>query len=337
MRHPRTIVRFCLTVSLVLLTTALAAGHQRSATVVGLSLPEGSLEVSLRPDGQAPLALRNVSGDRWIYDGPTVDLVGTSYTVVLRNRSADRLKVVLGIDGLNIYRKNPLVGRSDADIGSILDPWSRREIPGWQLDLDQAQRFVFAPSDWSEGAGIRPNQVGTLRVEVYREFVPRRSWWRRDVDESAAPEAQEGARSKRSAESRAGRYEQEDSSLGTTSGEDLRHSVRTVHFEAATRYPEARATIDYGNTPPRTLPPRHDRLGLELMPTHDGSRVVDVSRGSKAAAAGLQRGDVIVRVDTRHHPDPDQVRRIWSGKRHGEFLFLRLRRGDNEVALKISS
>ncbi|MBZ0113252.1 MAG: PDZ domain-containing protein [Thermoanaerobaculia bacterium] len=318
-------------VSLTLLalapTPAEARRFQPSRTI-DLPLTGGEVEVSIRPDHSRPLALRPDGPHRWTFDGSTADLIGESYSIVLRNRTSERIKVVVGVDGLNIYRKNPIVGNADGDIGSILGPWSTRELPGWQLDLDHAQRFVFSPPEWSEGQGIRDAKIGTINVEVYRE-------WRQPIweERDAASGNAEPQRKSRAEAPSSARTEQEQ--IGTTSGEDIGNSVRTVTFHAASRYPEARAVIDYGNAESAPTYPTFDRLGMDLESTYGGSRVVAIAPGSVADRAGLEASDVILRVDSRPNPSPEELRQVWRGKNRGDYIFLRVRRGGRDLALKV--
>jgi hypothetical protein len=313
---------------LVLVPAPVQASRFRPAQSVDLPLADGAVEVSIRPDHSRALALRPRGSQRWVFDGSTADLIGQSYSIVLRNRTSERIKVVVGVDGLNIYRKNPIVGRADGDIGSVLGPWSTRELPGWQLDLDHAQRFVFSPPEWSEGQGIRDSRIGTINVEVYRE-------WRQPVrnDRDMASGNSDTKRQSRAEPAPAMRAEEEQ--IGTTSGEDIGNSVRTVTFDAASRYPEARAVIDYGSAESEPSYPTFDRLGMDLESTYGGSRVLAIAPGSAAERAGLQTSDVILRVDSRPNPSPEELRRVWSGKNRGDYIFLRVRRGGRDLALKV--
>jgi transcriptional repressor NrdR len=116
--------------------------------------------------------------------------------------------------------------------------------------------------------------------------------------------------------------------------------VAYVRFVAATSFPESWAVIDYGQTGYAQRPPRprfDDFLGLDLAPATDGTRIVDVAPGSAADRAGLEAGDLIVRIDTVFGPSATATRRILAGKSRGEFAFLRVRRGPHELALKIQA
>ena len=316
-----------------------------------LAVAGGTLEVTLRPDRGPTLQLTADGPHRWVFEGPTSKLVGGSYSILLRNRTAERLKVVIGVDGLNVYGREVVAGTAGEDVGSILDPWADRNLPGWQLDDQRAQRFVFSPPEWSEGEGRTDAQIGTVTVQVYREWQEPQYQYRyspRDErsgelgapKEAPAPEAQTaegGAESRRSdgvtAEAPAARR----APIGTASGDDVDNWVRTVRFVAATSFPESWAVIDYGQAGYTQRPPRprfDDLLGLDLAPAQDGTRIVDVAPGSAADRAGLEAGDVIVRIDTVYGPSFTATRRILAAKARGEFAFHRVRRGPHELAMK---
>jgi hypothetical protein len=286
----------------------------------------GSLAVELVPDQGRALILKQDGSHRWSFEGSTADLVGGSYSIVLRNRSSERLKVVVGIDGLNVYRKNRIVGRADSDTGSILSPGEIRTLKGWQMDSRIAQRFVFSPPEWSEGEGRSEAHIGLIVVQVYRER--RHDWFGlRDEAKKVAPR---GNRSEEFRQKAAPRPQ-----IGTTSGDDIDSRVRTVSFESLTTYPEVWAEIDYGRRG-ESVGCRGDvLLGLSLSRADRGSRIVSVVPGSIADAAGLQVGDVIVRIDTEDRPWPGTVKTIVGAKRSGQFVFIRVERGRHEISLKI--
>jgi len=349
---------------LSLLACGVAEGRSRPwhGSTASLAVGSGTLEVTLRPDRGSARELVPDGPHRWVFEGATSKLVGGSYSILLRNRTDERLKVVVAVDGLNVYGREDVAGTSDEDVGSILSPWSDRSLPGWQLDSERAQRFVFSPPEWSEGQGRTERQIGTVTVQVYREWQEPRWQYYRQPDErdgaAAAPkqapdaepaEVQGGAESRRGdAESahRDGELAEPPVALrrrgpiGTASGDDVDSWVRTVRFVAATSFPESWAVIDYGQAGyaqrmPSPRPRWDDLLGLDVAPAADGTRIVDVAPGSAAEQAGLEAGDVIVRIDTVYAPSTTATRRILAAKAHGEFAFLRVRRGPHELAVKI--
>ena len=296
-------------------------------TVVPLDLDCGTVEVALAADNGRELRLKRDGRNRWVFDGSTAALVGGSYSIVLRNRTPERLKIVVGVDGLNVYRRKPVVGRSDGDVGSIVGPWGSRTLSGWQLDHERAQRFVFSPPEWSEGRGRTDSEIGLITVQVYRER-PDRLFDLSSGDGVRAPEP--GRKSE--AESRSLARPR----IGTSSGDDVASRVRSVYFDCRTIHPEAWVEIDYGNhgpSPPR-IPPK-GVLGIEVKSVRDGSVIVSVVPGSPAEQAGLRSDDVIVAVDTRSGPSPTTLRRVLRDKESGDHVFLRVRRGEHELALKI--
>jgi hypothetical protein len=287
----------------------------------------------------------------WVFDGPTSELVGGSYSILLRNRTAERLKVVVGVDGLNVYGREVVAGTSSEDVGSILQPWSDRVLPGWQLDDARAQRFLFSPPEWSEGEGRTDSQIGLVAVQVYREWQePAWQYHHRDdrdqrggapSQEPSAPGSERAPAEKPSGDDAVAEAPSayRRAPIGTASGDDVDSWVRTVRFVAATGFPESWAVIDYGRARHGWRPPRprweDDLLGLDVAPDAGGTRIVAVARGSAADRAGLEPHDVIVRIDTVPVPSPSATRRILGDKRPGEFAFLRVRRGPHELAVKI--
>lgn len=298
-------------------------GTERSGQ---LQLPSGTVEVRIEPYRGRALELRPDGPGRWLVADLDEAAIGRAYSIVVDNRTPERLKVVVAVDGLNVYQRVPHRGRSDRDVGSIIDPWVRRTLTGWQVGLDTAERFVLAPPEWSEGAQIAPDEVGTIVVEVYSEQPPWPVLGRDEAAGESAPNA------KRQTESAC----QPGPALGTTAGDAVTSQVRVVSFAARTRFPEARAEIDYGRRErPPVRPLMHGPLGLELISDRGGARVVAVAPGSSADLAGIERGDVVTRIDSERRPDPATVRRVITGKRSGDRVFVWLRRGPHELALKL--
>ncbi len=286
----------------------------------------GTLEVQLLPDGGKALSLKQDGSHRWVFSGSTAELVGGSYSIVVRNRSSERLKVVVGVDGLNVYRKDRIIGRADADTGSILSPGETRILKGWQMDHSTAQRFVFSPPEWSEGQSRTDSHIGLIVVQVYRER--RREWFGlRDEDKKCAPEAGRLEVMSRKAAPRP--------QIGTTSGDDVTSRVRTVTFDSLTTYPEVWAEIDYGRNQKVIPSRRHGVLGVSIITCDLGTRIDGVALGSIADEAGLKIGDVIVRIDTEDRPSAQRTRDIVRSKRSGDFVFLQVQRGRHEISLKI--
>lgn len=321
------VVGFLVAVGLLMFPSSSSAWFGMGERTIELRHGGGAVEVQLVPDGGKALNLKPRDPNHWSFDGATEALVGGSYSIVLRNTSSERLKVVVGVDGLNVYGKEEIVGRADGDTGSILSPWETRTLRGWQMDHMTAQRFVFSPPEWSEGQGRTDSRIGMIVVQVYRER--QRGWFGiRDQDATrlAPGKTAEGCLERKASPS---------PQIGTTSGDDVTSHVRTVRFDNLTIYPEAWAEIDYGRHPEPPPRPRTGVLGVSVFTCDLGSRIERVVPGSVAAEAGLQPDDIIVRVDTVNRPSARQLSEILRSKTTGDFVFLKVQRGRHELSLKI--
>jgi hypothetical protein len=277
--------------------------------------------VQVLPEGRPPLEFRWDGRNRWVFSGDTRTLVGKAYTIRLDNQSNERIKVVVAIDGLNVYFRRPVEARASEDIWSILEPHGAREIRGWQVDQREAQQFVFSPPELSEGAEDTPSEVGRIEVHLYREF-------RRDrggdfgEKEGVAPRAEKAG-----------------PPIGTTSGDDVSSDVRRVRFEAASEEPEARGEILYSRPPRIGGGDRPSdtrlRLGVTVQEERDGLVITRIERDSLADDAGLRVGDLIIKVDTDEEPDADVLRDAMRSKRRGDYLFLEVVRRNRVRNFKI--
>ena len=182
---------------------------------------DGGITVRVVPRGDRAIPFHRLDSTRWAFYGNQENLVGKAYEIELENTTDSRAKIVVGVDGMNIYRKKDLSGNPTDDIGSILSPGAKRTLPGWQTSSERAERFVFSRSEWSDARGIHDAQIGTILVEVYFE------------EESPAADTMK----RKSA-----------TTLGTTSGEGVDNQVGTVSFVAASSRPSATALVIYGGT-----------------------------------------------------------------------------------------
>lgn len=70
------------------------------------------------------------------------------------------------------------------------------------------------------------------------------------------------------------------------------------------------------------------RLGLAMRGVPSvGTEVLRVDRGSAAAAAGLEVGDLITTIDAATEPSPAQVRSAYASMERGELMIVAIRRG----------
>lgn len=96
--------------------------------------------------------------------------------------------------------------------------------------------------------------------------------------------------------------------------------------------PLARGTLGVDAVPPRGR--GEGAAGPEAPPR--GALIEQVVPGSGAAAAGLQIGDVIVRVDAEEIPDADALRRYIRSKPPGTVVRIVFRRGGQEQAVSVT-
>ena len=181
----------------------------------------GGIIVRVVPVGDRAIQFHRLDSSRWGFYGNQQNLIGKAYQIELENTTSSRAKIVVGVDGLNIYRKKDLAGNPTDDIGSILSPGAKRTLPGWQTSSERAERFVFSRSEWSDARGIHDAQIGTILVEVYFEA------------ESPAADTMK---------------HKSVTTLGTTSGLGVDNQVGTVSFVPSSSQPSATALVIYGGT-----------------------------------------------------------------------------------------
>jgi hypothetical protein len=296
------------------LPAAAQGGFGRGAqSRIQVSYGDGeSLYVQVTADGRQPLPFDRDSSGTWTFRGDTASLVGKSYTVRLENTGRSRIKVVVGVDGVNVYFRKPIAGVADGDIGSILGPGQTRVLTGFQADEQTAQRFVFSPPEFSEGTQVRGARIGEIDVQIYQESL------------RAAGRIQEQAPGARP-------------NIGTTTGEDVDSEIRRVSFTASTREPVARVLLAYGRPGPPEREPADEPsrglgpLGIEIEQQRDGLRIVRVERDGLGDDIGLREGDVITKVDTFVRPTMQVFRRMLRDKRRGSYLFLEILRSRGHV------
>jgi hypothetical protein len=95
---------------------------------------------------------------------------GQNYSLVLRNNSADRIGVLIAVDGLNVVNgERSSLSRHEAMY--VLDPWEWAEIKGWRTSLEEVRRFVFVDEEksYAERSGKANGDMGWIRVLAFRE------------------------------------------------------------------------------------------------------------------------------------------------------------------------
>jgi hypothetical protein len=181
---------------------------------------------------------------------------GNRYSVVLQNRTGERVLAVLSIDGVNAVT-GQTAGAEQS--GYVLGPWERAEISGWRKSLSESAEFYFTelPDSYAARTG-RPDNVGVVGVAVFRERIVRRQpppiasepsppWRGRDERKSESEAA-------RSADSMAGAAGGEGKSmapaapaqeLGTGHGERRWDPIGTTAFQRRSSRPDDVVALYY--------------------------------------------------------------------------------------------
>ena len=138
-----------------------AQAHSRVGDWVGVGI-----EVAGR---RAPL-YRSVDGSgRFYFEA----FEGSRYELVLKNRTGQRLGVVVDVDGLNV-----ISGKLDRRDGKgrmyILGPYGNARIRGWRRSLEHVHRFEFVDEEasYATRSGKANSKMGWLQIAVYRERTP---------------------------------------------------------------------------------------------------------------------------------------------------------------------
>jgi len=158
---------------------------------------------------------------------------GENYGIRVRNRTAERIGVVIAVDGRNIISGDrSVLGHREAMY--VLAPGEHARYDGWRTSSNEVHRFFFTRPDDSYAARTfgDSSAMGLIAVAVYRErpAPPTQSLKR----ESAAPSAGRPEVSSDAAEKQA----------GTGFGESAYSPVVTVAFDPERR-PVQKELIKY--------------------------------------------------------------------------------------------
>ena len=109
---------------------------------------------------------------------------GQRYDLRLTNNSAERVEVVITVDGRDVISGE--LGNYKRQRGYVLDPWASMVVEGYRQSLDQVAAFRFSDpaSSYSARRGS-PEHVGVVGVAVFEEN--RRSARRHHKALAAAP------------------------------------------------------------------------------------------------------------------------------------------------------
>ncbi len=115
--------------------------------------------------GQAQLPSYYFGGQEYV-EG----VAGQEFRVRLNNRSAERVLVVLSVDGINaISGQTANVNQT----GYVLNPYQSLDVDGWRKSANRTAAFYFTNIGDSYGARTgRPDNVGVIGAAVFREQRP---------------------------------------------------------------------------------------------------------------------------------------------------------------------
>lgn len=131
----------------------------------------GSLvDVEVLVEGQAaPLYFAPGRWDRRYFQA----LRGRNYALRVRNRTDQRVGVLIAVDGLNVVNgERSKLRRNEAMY--VLDPSETATIRGWRTSLEQVRRFVFVDEErsYAERTGQANGDMGWIRVLAFEERRP---------------------------------------------------------------------------------------------------------------------------------------------------------------------
>ena len=211
------------------------------------------VDVQLLVQGHAaPLYLSRDARDRFYLQA----FRGRNYSLSLRNRTAQRIGVLIAVDGLNVVNGE----RSTLASGKpmyVLGPYETTVIRGWRTSMSEVRQFVFVDEErsYAERTDQANGDMGWIRVLAFRENQPQ-VWYEkpmlkddranegqaeRRVDGAPAPpgasgQAQEAPKSPARDESRASAGimgNAGESFPGTGWGDRRDDPAQWVHFIAA--------------------------------------------------------------------------------------------------------
>ena len=96
---------------------------------------------------------------------------GSEYSLKIKNHNGYRVKVIIGIDGINIVNSE-LIGDSKDEIGYILEAYQETIIKGYRIDDKSVGSFKFVAKNAAYAntdKGQEGKTTGVIICRVYRE------------------------------------------------------------------------------------------------------------------------------------------------------------------------
>jgi len=214
-----------------------------SLTLLLSSLPAQSgqlvdMEIVNRGNGETLTPYRYAS-QHFVAGNP-----GDRYAVRLRNRSSERVMVVLSVDGVNVISGETAASQQS---GYVLGPWEQTEISGWRKSQQEVAQFYFTALPDSYAARIdRPDNVGVIGAAVFREKVePPPVVHYAQPSAAAESQAMDSANRAGAPAAPAAKAMRESERLGTGHGEREYAPIRYTEFKRASHSPSEVLSLRY--------------------------------------------------------------------------------------------
>ncbi|MDQ5910910.1 MAG: hypothetical protein QG599_3007 [Pseudomonadota bacterium] len=194
-----------------------------------------------RPFPQYPLRR---SSKPTIYKAHLEAVRNSNYSIRIRNRSDQRIGVVIAVDGRNVISGSRSNLRPDERM-YVLEPGQRETYEGWRSGRNRVNRFYFTDAgDSYAGAWGDYSAMGVVAVAAFREVVPYPPPRPQPQPWSDSREPSSAERRGPGAPPAAAQTPRMQSAPGTGYGESEWSPSRRVEFEAERR-PFARFFLKY--------------------------------------------------------------------------------------------
>ena len=183
-------VKFLVVLAALLFFAAPACAHYRG----------GNVDVRIVPDKGGKfttIPFRNYfSGRTHIIKKYLEAKKGENYSIVIRNRTSERIGIVVAVDGRNIISGKKSYLKNN-EMMYIVDPYGSVKLEGWRTDNDTVHKFYF--TDVHDSYSVRTfgdkSAMGVITVAVFCEKDRPAIFYDKTLsEESHAPSA--GARGK---------------------------------------------------------------------------------------------------------------------------------------------
>ena len=100
----------------------------------------------------------------------------SNYSVQIRNRSNERIGVVIAVDGRNVI-SGDRSNLSPNERMYVLGPYQQESYEGWRTGKNRVNRFYFTDEgDSYAGAWDDYSAMGVIAVAAFRENAPVQRW-----------------------------------------------------------------------------------------------------------------------------------------------------------------